>query len=135
MEEMDDAIGMNVLEKGLVESVQAHTDKSELANSKSPLYDVCEVFSPPRTAQRARMRNLRGGWSLDVEHKCPVTGRRWDLLDSGGTASSKEPTVQDTAKAVDCVTAMHMFFDLAPDEQEKRPEEDERSDIHGGVCC
>ena len=29
------------------------------------VYDVVEIFSPPRVCRRARSRGLRGGWSLD----------------------------------------------------------------------
>ena len=43
--------------------------------------DFAEVFSPPRTTARARQRGLRGGWSLDVNHEDPWTGRKWDLRD------------------------------------------------------
>ena len=43
--------------------------------------DVAEVFSPPRTAARARERGLRGGWSLDLQCEDPWTGRPWDLGD------------------------------------------------------
>ena len=44
-------------------------------------YDACEAFSQARTSARATQRGLRGGWSLDVNHRCPVTGRTWDLSD------------------------------------------------------
>ena len=43
--------------------------------------DVCEAFSRPRTAARARKRGLKGGWSLDLMFEDPCTGRRWDLSD------------------------------------------------------
>ena len=43
-------------------------------------YDVCEIFSPPRVAQRARETGRRGGWSLDISEADPITGRTWDLL-------------------------------------------------------
>jgi len=41
--------------------------------------DVAEIFSPPRTAERARQRGLRGGWSLDKDYEDPWTGRAWNL--------------------------------------------------------
>ena len=41
--------------------------------------DVAELFSPPRTAERARQRGLKGGWSLDKEVVDPWTGKTWDL--------------------------------------------------------
>ena len=43
--------------------------------------DVAEVFSPPRTAARARERGLKGGWSLDKDYVDPWTGKTWDLTD------------------------------------------------------
>ena len=41
--------------------------------------DFAEIFSPPRTAERARMRGLKGGWSLDSHHIDPWSGKTWDL--------------------------------------------------------
>ena len=68
---MDFMLGEGLLERDVVASLQDHMDKSEGPNSRKPLYDICEVFSPPRTSARARARNLRGGWSLDIDHVCP----------------------------------------------------------------
>ena len=45
------------------------------------VYDVAELFSPPRCTDRARRRGLCGGWSMDSNHVDPVTGRKWDLSD------------------------------------------------------
>ena len=42
------------------------------------LYDVCEVFSPPRISFAAERLGLRGGWSLDLSQPCRVTGKTWD---------------------------------------------------------
>ena len=50
-------------------------------NYESHTYDVCEAFSVPRVTARARERNLKGGWALDVAASDPITGRSWDLLD------------------------------------------------------
>ena len=44
-------------------------------------YDVCDVFSRPRTSQRARRRGMRGGWAIDWNYADPETGRTHDLLD------------------------------------------------------
>ena len=44
-------------------------------------FDFCELFSPPRVAEVARTRGLRGGWSLDKLHEDPITGQRWNLSD------------------------------------------------------
>eukprot|EP00974_Lingulodinium_polyedra_P014705 1423496-Lingulodinium_polyedra.AAC.1 len=46
---------------------------------KESVYDIAEIFSPPRTAARARRRGMRGGWSLDVAVADEITGRSWDL--------------------------------------------------------
>ena len=43
------------------------------------VYDVAEIFSPPKICCRARARRLRGGWSLDCGALCPLTGRKWNL--------------------------------------------------------
>ena len=51
--------------------------------SKHEEYDVCEAFSRPRTAARARERGMKGGWSLDLNFTDPCTGRRWDLSEDG----------------------------------------------------
>ena len=45
------------------------------------IYDLVELFSPPRVAERARARGLRGGWSLDKSCEDPVTGQKWNLSD------------------------------------------------------
>ena len=55
----------------------------EDSGRKYSTYDVAEIFSPPRTAARARARGLKGGWSMGDKVKCPVTGRIWDLLNPG----------------------------------------------------
>ena len=46
--------------------------------------DVSEVFSPPRVAQEASVRqyggrSLKPGWSLDLTREDPLTGEAWDL--------------------------------------------------------
>ena len=46
------------------------------------VYDVVEIFSPPRVCRRARSRGLRGGGSLDDSAMCLVTGKTWNLLNS-----------------------------------------------------
>jgi len=42
-------------------------------------YFCAEAFSPPRLCERARSRGLKGGWSLDIIAKDPITGEMWDL--------------------------------------------------------
>ena len=46
------------------------------------LCDDAEIFSPPRTTLRAMQRGFKGGFSLDVLHEDPWTGRKWDLRDA-----------------------------------------------------
>ena len=41
-------------------------------------YDICELFSPPRIAETAWARGLRGGWSLDKGHDDPITRQKWN---------------------------------------------------------
>ena len=48
--------------------------------------DVSEIFSPPRIAQEAGIREyggtrLKPGWSLDLTRNDPKTGEPWDLSD------------------------------------------------------
>lgn len=45
-------------------------------------YELCELFSPPRVVSVANSEGLRGGWSLDLNHRDPVTGSEWDLSDA-----------------------------------------------------
>ena len=42
-------------------------------------YDLCELFSPARVTSMATKQGLRGGWSLDLNHVDPITGKKWDL--------------------------------------------------------
>ena len=51
------------------------------SGNKHEEFDVCEAFSRPRTAARARERGMKGGWSLDLNFVDPYTGRKWDLSD------------------------------------------------------
>ena len=44
-------------------------------------YEVCELFSPQRVSAAASKQGLRGGWSLGIEMKDPVTGYLWDLTE------------------------------------------------------
>ncbi len=48
--------------------------------SPSSVYDICEVFSPPRVTLRARELGMNGGWAIDRYHTDPVTNRRYNLL-------------------------------------------------------
>ena len=46
--------------------------------------DVSEIFSQPRVAQEAALRDYDGvrltpGWSLDLTREDPLTGEPWDL--------------------------------------------------------
>ena len=65
-------------EVGLVATIQAECISSVHRRGK---FDVCEAFSPPRVALRARERGLRDGWSLDIRHADGRTRRRWNLAD------------------------------------------------------
>ena len=62
------------------------------------VYDVCEVFSPPRTTSLARKLGLRGGWALDVASTCPITGRKWDCLKEEDRAWGKRMLHRDKPK-------------------------------------
>ena len=55
--------------------------KVSRSSPKGGRYDVCEIFSPPRTTRRATHRGARGGWSLDIATTCTTTGRKWNLLE------------------------------------------------------
>ena len=62
------------LEGPIQESDSAERRRANESRGKSK-YLVCEAFSLPRVAARARERGLDGGWSLDLAAKDPVTGR------------------------------------------------------------
>ena len=54
-------------------------EPGELAHNG--VYDLVELFSLPRIAERARARGIRGGWSLDKSCVDPMTGQKWNLSD------------------------------------------------------
>ena len=58
-------------------------------------YLVCEGFSPPRTADRARKRGYPGGWSLDVSVKDPISGKTWDLSEERNVQRVKQKLRED----------------------------------------
>ncbi len=70
-----------VLREECESSLAYAVDRKWEAVCRSEDYDVCEIFSPPRVCDRARARNMKGGWSLDLNHRDPVSGRTWDLSD------------------------------------------------------
>ena len=81
---------MKLLERESREGELLSELKDELYRSRNsssgnhrPLYDVCEIFSAPRVTARARRRNLRAGWTMDIDTVDPVTGRSWDLTVPG----------------------------------------------------
>lgn len=49
------------------------------ASKENSIYDVCEVFSPPRICAAATEHGLRGGWPIDMAVCEPNTKRRFDL--------------------------------------------------------
>ena len=49
-------------------------------------HSICELFSPPRVVSVALANGLRGGWSLDLNHRDPVTGSEWDLSNPAARA-------------------------------------------------
>ena len=59
------------------------------------VFDVCEVFSPPRICEAASQTGLRGGWSLDVSSTCVITGRKWDFRRVGDRRAAKRLVMQD----------------------------------------
>jgi len=61
---------------------------------------ICEAFSPPRLALRARERGLRGGWSLDIRHEDPVSRRAWDLSDPKEVQRLKQKIRQDRPRVL-----------------------------------
>ncbi len=59
--------------------VSIHFLKKQVERTDRSRYDICEVFSPPRVCVVAIDHGLRGGWSLDVSTRDPITGRCYDL--------------------------------------------------------
>ena len=42
-------------------------------------FDISEVFSPARVTMYAKDRNLKAGYSIDLEHVDYITNKKWDL--------------------------------------------------------
>ena len=64
------------------------------------VYDVCELFSPPRVCKRALERGMRGGWSLDLSSEDPVTNKKWDLSCSRAVARVKAMIRRDRPRLI-----------------------------------
>ncbi len=75
-------------------------------------YDICEAFSPPRIALRARERGLRGGWSLDLLTDDPISGRKWDLSQPKDVAKVKQMLRQDRPELLVLSPPCTMFSQL-----------------------
>ena len=105
---------------------EPHAKPSKLKRRES-VYDVCEVFSPARTAALASKHGLRGGWSLDIAHTCSVTGRRWDGLNAEDKAWCKRMLYRDRPRLLvvspPC-TLFSLLQNLSPNglPQERCPE-------------
>lgn len=46
---------------------------------REEVFDVCEVFSPPRICAAARKRGFKGGWSIDMNYRDPNSGQIFDI--------------------------------------------------------
>ncbi len=53
--------------------------KKQVEKADRSRYDICEICSPPRVCVVATDHGLKGGWSLDVNTRDPVTGKSYDL--------------------------------------------------------
>ena len=73
-----------------IQSLKKDTDEA-----RPSAYDVCEVFSPKRMCLEARMRGLKGGWSLDITVKDDVTSRTYDLRNPGDQKEVKRMIRRD----------------------------------------
>ena len=51
--------------------------KMERGDSRKAM--ICELFSQARVVPHAVRAGFKQGWSLDLNHADPVTGRKWDL--------------------------------------------------------
>ena len=49
--------------------------------SDEAMFDVCELFSPPRVCNVAHQMGLSAGYSLGVTWTDAITGYKWNLLD------------------------------------------------------
>ena len=103
--------------------------------SKESVYDVAEIFSPTRTAERARRRGLRGGWSLDNNVRCPVTGRTWDLLNPKDQQAARSLFYRTRPKLLVASPPCTKFCALQNFHKDKMdPPEVCRGSGNGGVC-
>ena len=46
-------------------------------NAVEEEFDISEVFSPARVTMYAKDRNLKAGYSIDVEHVDYITNKKW----------------------------------------------------------
>ena len=75
-------------------------------------YEVCEIFSPPRTCQRARELGRKGGWSLDIKVEDPITRQKWDLSDKRVVARVKEMIRKDSPQLLVASPPCTLFSQL-----------------------
>ena len=87
-------------------------------------FAVSEIFSPPRTSQRARERSRRGGYSLDCEYADPITGRKWDLDDPRDVSKFWSLRKTRRSKLLIASPPCRTFSQLEHLRREPRPEEE-----------
>ena len=64
--------------------------KKQVEKADRSRYDICEIFSPPRVCVVATDHGLKGGWSLDVNTRDPVTGKCYDLRNAKEQGGEEE---------------------------------------------
>ena len=90
---IDDCVVDDAADQDLYRELEFETDirvelilKDALSMYEKKGADVVELFSPPRIAQEAAIKDyggtrLKPGWSLDLTRNDPKTGEPWDLSD------------------------------------------------------
>ena len=76
------------------------------------VYDVCEIFSPPRISRVASRQGLRAGWSLDLSIECPITGRKWDCRSVEDRAWARKMVWRDKPKLLIVCPPCTLFSQL-----------------------
>ncbi len=88
--------------------------KKQVERTDRSRYDICEVFSPPRVCVVATDHGLRGGWSIDVSTRDPITGKCYDLRNPKEQKEVKKRIRRYCPPSAGGVTTMHCLLYREP---------------------
>ena len=92
-----------------VENKRRRQELLGLHDSHQSRFDVCEVFSPPRTTTRANATGFRGGWACDYRYEDPLTGRKYDLLTARDQKEVRRLLRRDCPELLTCSPPCTVF--------------------------